>query len=140
MDKDKWLTGMHSHAGQEMAIRLQRVSEASDTKNRYKNLLVVTQHLPLVSSSGLPEADYNDRLLEFDCQLISEIEKGGIVVLVETYAGKRIYYAYVADEAASKDRVSQVLADYGNSAVSDFRGGIDSEWRFYSRYLATLSL
>lgn len=68
-NKDKWLTGMRSHAGQEMAIRLQRVPEASGTKDRYKNLLVVTLHLPLVRSSGLPEADYNDRLLGFDCQI-----------------------------------------------------------------------
>jgi hypothetical protein len=84
----------------------------------------------------MPEPDYNELLCGFDGELIKQLEIDGRVVVIETYAGKRIYYAYVGDEKASKDRVAQVLARYGHVAESAFRGGADPTWNFYARYTA----
>jgi hypothetical protein len=88
----------------------------------------------------MPEADYNESLFSFECDLFSQLEIEGRMVVVETYAGKRIYYTYVANEQASKDRATRVLSAHGHLSESSFRGGADPDWRFYSRYTESLNV
>jgi hypothetical protein len=103
-------------------------------RGRYSYLLVVTQKLERVESTGVPEADYNDGLASFDSDLIRELEVDGLVVVVETFAGKRNYYAYVADKDRSTSRAESLLSRCGMQSITSFRGGPDPAWRFYDRY------
>jgi Family of unknown function (DUF695) len=135
MENDKWLAMMYNIAGEKTAIRLRPRAAVKGARGKYGYLLVVTHHLAVVRADGMPDADYNDSLLVFDCELIQQLELGGRVVVIETCAGKRIYYAYVADEIASKDRATQVLLDHGHLSESNFRGGADLTWEFYSQYM-----
>src|SRR5262245_1545533 len=100
MENSQWLTTMCEHDGQSLAIRLRPPSAVNDDRSKYGHLLVVMHRLASVRSDGMPTPDYNETLFRFDCELINQLEDGGRVVLVETYSGERIYYAYVADEIA----------------------------------------
>jgi hypothetical protein len=88
----------------------------------------------------MPEPDYNESLFNFEHDLMSQLEIEGRMVLVETYAGKRIYYAYVADESTSKDRATKVLSGYGHLTEANFRGGADPDWKFYDRYIEKIQI
>lgn len=138
MDNPQWLITMTEHQGQTLAVRLRPASAVSDARTRYGYLLVLTQHLTSVRADGMPNSEYNQRLRSFDSEMIRELDVDGRVVLVESYAGERIYYAYVADEIASKRRATQVLSAYGHQLESEFRGGQDPDWKFYDRYTAAL--
>jgi Family of unknown function (DUF695) len=134
MDNPGWLTTMTEHQGQKLAVRLRPAPAVSDARTRYGYRLVLIQHLTSVRADGMPNPEYNEGLRSFDSEIIRELEVDGRVVLVETYAGERIYYAYVADKVASKRRATQVLSEYGHQLEPDFRGGQDPDWRFYARY------
>jgi hypothetical protein len=96
---------------------------------------LVSHALSDVASNGLPEASYNDLLTEFDLDVHTFLERGGdgYVVLVETFSGKRNYYAYVADDARLKARVDELCAKYPQHSLS-VRGGADAEWRIFNDY------
>ncbi len=134
MNDPQWLITVRDHGGQKLGVRLRPSAAVADARKRYGYLLVVTQQLTSINTSGMPAADCNRSLASFDRELIDEIEIEGRVVVVETYAGKRIYYAYVADELAAKRRAAQVLQAHAHLSDAEFRGGADRDWVFYSRY------
>jgi hypothetical protein len=134
MEASNWVTAVREHSGQKLAIRLRPCDAVSDARCRFHQLLVVTHQFSSVTADGMPEESYNSSLFNFDCDLIRQLEIDGRVVLVETYAAKRIYYAYVADESASRNRAAEVLSKYGHSSACTFRGGADPAWRFYTQY------
>ena len=118
---------IREHLGQRLAIRLRPPTAVSDVRGEYRNLLVVIQKLAFVRGDGMPDADYNHSLRSFDGELIQQLEIDGRVVVVETFAGERIYYAYVDDEVASKAREMHVLTSHGHLEESSFRGGPDTD-------------
>jgi 4-hydroxyphenylpyruvate dioxygenase-like putative hemolysin len=136
MENPAWLTTMREYNGQPMAIRLRPIPATESARETCGHLLVITQEMAHVRADGMPEPDYNDSLFQFDGELIRELECNGLVVLVETYAGKRIYYAYVIDEVSSKERAISVLTTFGHLSEASFRGGADPDWKFYTRYMA----
>jgi len=135
MAGDRWLTTLCDHTGQPLAIRLRPPDAVADATGKYSYLLAVTHHLRSVRADGMPDPDYNESLAAFDAALVDALDEAGRVVVVETCAGRRLYYAYVADEAAAKRAVTQVLAEYGCLSESGFRGGPDPAWQFYAAYL-----
>ena len=94
-----WLSGQSTYEGFPIYFRRPdiRVAEYSSLCADFPLRLTVTHFLAQVKDNGLPEADYNESLADFDHALIGLLRDSGaaIVTLVETFAGKRTYYLYL---------------------------------------------
>jgi hypothetical protein len=130
-----WLTAMVEYEGQPLALRVRPDADAPGNRVRFPRVATVTHELSSVTSNGLPEASYNDSLAGFDHDVHACVERGGrgLVVLVETFAGKRRYFAYVADGTQLDARIAKLIARYPQHVVS-VRGGDDPEWGLYNVY------
>jgi hypothetical protein len=130
-----WVTAMAEHEGFPLALRVRPAADSPANRARYPRVALVSHALSDVTENGLPEAAYNDELADFDQDLHTCIERGGdgLVALVETFAGKRNYYAYVADDARLKVRVDELRAKYPQHSLS-VRGGADPEWKVFNDY------
>ncbi|RZM19794.1 MAG: hypothetical protein EOO88_37040 [Pedobacter sp.] len=68
-----------------------------------------------VQNNGLPDPSHNETLEEFDqymCGLF-EASGAGVIFLIETFAGRRIYYYCVADPEVVYVSETEILARYG---------------------------
>src|SRR5262245_38986859 len=93
-DHAAWLGSTVEHEGFPMALRVRPRAESGIARAALVYLASVTHQLGRVRGDGLPEADYNEGLAELDHSIITSLEaEGGITVIVETFAGKRTYYA-----------------------------------------------
>jgi len=135
-----WRTKQTTHDGLPLFIRYHERFEP-DARRLYTKLVVITHHFSHVQANGLPEADYNDGLLSFDCDIraAAESDRLGVTVLIETFAGKRHYYIYVA----AKNEIERVLSDFARRYRSEritWSVRQDPDWGFFDRYLAELRL
>jgi hypothetical protein len=130
-----WLTAMAEYEGLPLALRVRPNADSPTNRAQFAKLVLVSQELAEVTSNGLPVAKYNDSLAEFDHAVHTAIEQegAGLVVLVETFSGKRNYYAYVADDAVVKQRVRAIQEKYPQHQL-EVRGGSDPEWALYNDY------
>jgi hypothetical protein len=130
-----WLTAMAQYEGFPLALRVRPAADTAANRKRFPHLATVTHQLKHVKRNGLPKAKYNQSLAEFDHDMHAFVERDGdgLVVLVETFAGKRSYYAYTADEARLRSRISDLRELYPQH-VLDITDREDAGWRFYKRY------
>ena len=133
--RPKWLSATTHYEGQPMALRVRPAVDSDENRARYPHVALVSHELAEVTDNGLPEANYNESLAEFDQDVHRFVERDadGLMVLVETFCGKRNYYAYVADDARVEARVEELKAKYPQHSLSA-RGGEDAEWALYSEY------
>ena len=107
----------------------------SDHRNSFQQLGIVTLDFAQVQSNGMPEGQYNLSLKDFDLSLQAAIrgDGDGVVVVVETFSGRRNFYAYVRSEDEFRSRVADLsqLSPEHHLTV-DCRA--DSAWTFYDRY------
>jgi hypothetical protein len=82
---------MAEYEGQPLALRVRPAADSAANRARYPRVALISHALSDVTSNGLPEANYNDLLADFDQDVHSFVERGGdgLVVLVETFSGKR---------------------------------------------------
>ena len=83
----------------------------------------------------LPEADYDESLFEFDESIrdMFRLSEHGIIVLIETFSGKRNYYAY----ADSKKNVTEIVASLEHAYPQENLSWTihsDPEWGFIAKY------
>ena len=93
-----WSTTEIQYEGFPLLLRKPYYVNVWEFKDKLTILLCVEHRLDKVSSDGLPEKQYNSTLSEFDhymCSLFDESNEG-IIFLIETYGGKRMYYYYTA--------------------------------------------
>jgi hypothetical protein len=85
--------------------------------------------------NGLPQPDYNEGLMDMDCELVSafELHRMGIPALVETFGGKRRYYFYVTQDADVPGVISAVARRYPTERLS-WQVRPDPKWGFIERY------
>jgi len=109
-----WIGSLVQHEGFPMALRVRPKADSPANRKAFTRSLVVTHELANVKPNGLPEDEYNHSLAAFDRAVhrFIEGEQRGLVVIVETYAGKRIYYCYVDATATFKDRYAKLKAEY----------------------------
>src|SRR5690349_2981122 len=121
-----WLTTMAEHQGRRLALRVRPDVDTSSNRGSYPQLAVISHELSSVTADGMPEASYNDSLADFDREIheLFECEGEGLLVLVETFAGKRNYYAYVADRAPVRSRVDNLRTRFPQHRLK-FRSGLD---------------
>ena len=130
-----WLTTMAEYEGLPIALRVRPSADTPTNRGKFPKLLLASQELAEVTSNGLPVADYNDSLADLDHAVHGAIEQdgAGLVVLVETFSGKRNYYAYVADDSLVKRRVKVLQEKYPQHTLG-LHGGPDPEWALYNDY------
>jgi hypothetical protein len=132
---DPWLTNIVEHEGFPLALRVRPAIDTPENRSAYRRLLLVTHELAQVRANGLPESDYNQSLAGFDRDMFQflECQGDGMVAFVETFAGKRTYYAYVDTGATFKARFAELKAKYPQHALSvGFRE--EPNWETYNLY------
>jgi hypothetical protein len=137
--KRTWLTANTEYEGFPIYFRRPdiKVAEVAGLRQTYPRLLIVTHVLKQVKENGLPESDYNRSLESLDMCLTSPFddEVKGLIALVETYGGKRTYYAYVA---LSFDANAFVREAKNHSPQEDITYKVDEDpaWRLFRGYAA----
>ncbi len=131
----QWLTATVEHDGLPLLLRVRPAADSPANRTKYPHVALVSHAMSKVDSNGLPEANYNDLLADFDDDVHAILERGGsgIVVLVETFAGKRNYYAYVTDGENSKASIDELREKYPQHSLN-LRGGDDPEWGLFNDY------
>ncbi len=129
----KWLGATVRSGEQPMALRI-RVG-ADRHRSAYPILAVVTHHLAEVRGDGLPEARYNDSLEALDCSIVASFEAAGegTPALVETFAGRRTYFGYVASLPVAHEMFARLESDWPSHTLT-FRTQQDPEWTLLQRY------
>lgn len=116
-----------------MALRVRPGVDTVKRKIAHPRLVCI-EHLE-VSPNGLPEPDYNATLLDLDLAIIDALncDGKGIAVVIETFAGRRIYYGYVAPRARIVDRFRSVNHRFPKHKIT-LRQGKDPAWSLYADY------
>jgi hypothetical protein len=131
-----WYTREAQCEGSPLFLRFPSKPDFDSLQKKYPQFLLVTHTFDKITSSGMPEADYNDTLANFDHEMMAAFEpSAGTTVLVETFNGRRIYYSYISADASLeevKERFSQKYPEH--QLTWDPRD--DPEWAFIRRYAA----
>jgi len=132
---DGWLGATVSHQGFPMALRVRSKIHTAETRARFQRLAAITHRLAEVRANGLPKSRYNDGLAQLDADVIRalESEDGAVVVIVETFAGKRTYYAYADGPGRAKAALARLREAYPQHDLTA-AGGPDPDWGLYSEY------
>jgi hypothetical protein len=131
----KWLTAEKLHEGFPLLLRRPATLDVASLRPRYPLLAFATLALTKLTSNGLPERGYNHGLAELDHELLTAFDAGplGVSVLVETYAGERCYYFYVAVNADVSGIVSAIGLRYPQERISTSTRS-DPSWQFIEGY------
>jgi hypothetical protein len=93
-----WETRTRTHEGFPLYLRRPVGLDFDALASKFATRLVLTHTFSFRRLDGAPEPGYNEALAEFDTSVTRYFEPSGAgqIVLVETFAGKRNYYFYVA--------------------------------------------
>jgi hypothetical protein len=130
-----WLTAEKTYQGFPLFLRRPADFDVDSLRPLYPTLAVVTHEFTKCKVNGLPEADYNQGLLQMDCELVAafDVDRMGVPALIETFCGKRHYYFYVSSEADVPAAVSAIADHYPTEPLSwEIRP--DPTWEFIERY------
>lgn len=130
-----WKSKEITHEGFPLLLRYPENVDFDFHKDVFPNLAVITHEFSKVNSNGLPDAEYNRGLFQFDSDIRSAFEKRevGHAVLIETFAGKRNYYIYVGTETNVGEIASAVSKKYPHENLT-WLTRPDPEWGFIKQY------
>jgi hypothetical protein len=131
----EWLTTETEYEGNPLYLRLPSYKNIWQYKSKFPKLMCITHIFDSVKDNGLPTADYNISLIDFDGEVVSLLEssKNGIVFLVETYGGARNYWFYVLDSEYYSKIFEDLQTKYPEKKLElDYRN--DSDWGFIKDY------
>jgi hypothetical protein len=131
----EWLTAEKFHEGFPLLLRRPAALAVVSLRPLFPTLAFVTHALTHVTSNGLPQSEYNAGLSELDHEILNAFDANslGVAVLVETYAGERCYYFYVAAHADVSHVVSKVGRRYPRERLSSSMRP-DPSWQFIEEY------
>jgi hypothetical protein len=131
----KWLGAGFTYEGFPLALRVRPAADSDKNRARFPQLVCITHQLASVRENGLPEAGYNRSLAGFDQDAIDLFEQRdeGLTVLIETFAGKRTYYAFALAAAPAEGRLLELKQRYPEHDLS-LAASADPEWAFLARY------
>lgn len=134
-----WLVGHIEHEGFPLYFRRPdvKIAEFETLRPKYPRLLVVTHALAEVMENGIPDPDYNRSLEPLGMTLTEafEDESEGLIALIETFAGKRTYYTYLAPSFVVEDYISIVTMGYPQEDLT-YEVDNDPNWRLIKGYAA----
>ena len=130
-----WVTTMAQHEGAPIALRVRPNANTPANRDLYSVRVAVVHELSNVTSNGLPEAEYNNQLAEFDDEVhrCLEGDGDGLVVLVETFSGRRIYFSYVRSDANVDGRLEKLKARFPQHTLRS-KASDDGDWEAYEHY------
>jgi Family of unknown function (DUF695) len=133
--KHPWKTGKVEYEGFPLLLRFPDDIEYDNPNPAFPVLLTITHTLTQVQNSGLPELEYNNTLEDFDVRLTGLFDNKdlGVLVLVETFAGKRSYYFYVAEIIDLENEESAIRGQYPQHELR-WESRADPDWKFIKRY------
>ena len=133
--EQKWLTKKTEYEGFPLYLRKPEYQDIFVYRGNFPNVLHVTQKLKEVKSNGLPESHYNELLFEFDGQMckLFDTKDGGLIFLIETFAGKRHYYYFVSDTADYGKRIEKIKRDNPDIDI-ETHSYADKDWDFLKDY------
>ncbi|WP_155975805.1 DUF695 domain-containing protein [Daejeonella oryzae] len=134
-EKMKWFTTDTEYDGLPLYLRRPAHENIWKDKTRLPQLFCITHKLDKVKKNGLPESVYNKTLDGFDEELVYLFDpaKEGIIVLVETFAGKRNYWYYLSKATDYTTQVNRIKEKYPlhNILTSNQE---DDDWGFIKEY------
>lgn len=137
--KRTWLTANTEHEGFPIYFRRPdvRIAEFEALRPKYPRLLVVTHMLAHVKENGLPEHDYNESLESLDASLtaVFKDESLGLIALIETFAGKRTYYTYLAPLFEVEGYIREIKIRFPREGLT-YEVGNDPTWGLFNGYAA----
>ena len=130
-----WKTGSFEYKGLPLLLRVPDGLKYDELKEIYPQFISVTHYLSKVKNNGLPDADYNESLFDFDEQLVGVLENtgAGITVLVETFGGERTYYMYSKSDFSSESLEKELHETFPEHQL-EINSKTDKEWSFIKRY------
>lgn len=133
-----WESLKRTYEGFPLYLRRPKNLEFDALASRFPVLLVLTHVFSFRRFDGVPEPAYNNRLEEFDLDVVRYFSDSGDgqVVLVETFGGKRNYYFYVAAAVNHEAILSNLQRRFpGHNLEVESRS--DPTWRFIRDYTIT---
>jgi hypothetical protein len=134
-----WLNAHTEYEGFPIYFRRPNVpiAEFPVLQPRYPRLLVLTHILTHVKSNGLPESAYNASLESMSMSLTApfEDETAGLIAVIETFAGKRTYYIYLASAFDADAHVRDARMRFPQEALQH-EVQEDPAWRVFRGYAA----
>ena len=130
-----WIGKQTRHEGFPLALRVLAGFD-EDWPGGVNHLAVLTHAFDAerVREDGMPKGDDNRSLADFDAFVHDAIAaKDGSVLIVETFGGKRCYYAGVRRERDAVAWLSEVRARFVEHRVS-LEYDADGARGFYARY------
>ena len=130
-----WLSTERMYEGFPLFLRRPPNLDIDSLRPCFPQLVAITHTFAKRMPNGLPEADYNHGLAEFDHSLIIafDIDRLGDPVLIETFGGARNYYFYVSADADIEAVVSQVAQRFPGERLSSTTKP-DPNWSFITKY------
>jgi hypothetical protein len=132
----RWKVGETRYEGFPLLLRFPDDINYDAPPAGFSTLLIITHNLAKVQPSGLPDKAYNTTLEDFDDSLIRLIESDGhgMLVLVETFGGKRAYYFYI-DAVFDIHTVQVDVASRYSEHSLEWSTKPDEQWSFIKRYM-----
>ena len=131
----KWFTTDTVYDGLPLHLRRPAYENVWNDQNSFSQLFCITHKLDMVKGNGLPESAYNKTLDGFDEELVNLFNPAneGIIILIETFSGKRNYWYYLSRSTSYNLKVSLLKEKYpSHSMVTSYND--DSDWGFIKEY------
>ena len=135
----KWEVSRTVFEGLPLLLRYPLYDCIWDNQKKFPNLFSVSHVLEYVSENGLPVKHYNESLNDFDDEVVNLFgDDEGIIILIETFAGKRNYWFYISDDDLVNVKVKKLNEKYQDKCI-EFEMNKDYEWSFITRYPVKVS-
>lgn len=128
--EDTWFTGERSHKGYPLLLRFPEERKYEETSKLYQVRISIEHTLKSVKDNGLPHPEYNDSLAELDDRIIQGLD---CMVLVETFGGRRTYYAYSENKRKVEVLLESIKKSYPDEKFM-FVAQHDPNWNFIKEY------
>ncbi|HEY3762704.1 MAG TPA: DUF695 domain-containing protein [Verrucomicrobiae bacterium] len=130
-----WVNKKIIYEGFPLFLRRPVGLEIEKIRPSFPILAVVSHKFTKRLPNGLPEANYNDSLAAMDIELVCafDVDRMGVVTLIETFGGKRNYYFYVASDTDVPTTISNIAHRYPAEELS-WSVYPDPYWNFITEY------
>jgi len=132
-EKMEWLTTKIEYEGLPLYLRIPNYKNIWQFKNKYQNLVCITHHFDSIKENVLPTSDYNKSLTDFDKETIDILNDNGIIFLVETYDGARMYWFYAINIELVEKAFEKLKINHSDKKI-ELDISKDSEWNLITEY------
>ena len=135
IEEMEWLTTETEYDGLPLYLRLPNYENVWKYKSKYPKLICITHEFDSVKDNGLPTAEYNESLIDFDGEVVNLFapSKNGIIFLVETFGGTRNYWFYGKDSKFFSKIFEDLKSKHSDKKLElDCQN--DSDWNFIKKY------